>query len=86
MDRRDELDEGDDLPAEDLEGRGEDDLRDWSAGPAALVVGGRMTLEERPQVDWSHSGTRTARWLSVYGPMSMPRASSRSCCIAANPR
>ena len=51
MDRRDELDEGDDLPAEDLEGRGEDDLRDRSAGPAALVVGGRMTLEERPQVD-----------------------------------
>jgi hypothetical protein len=48
MDRRDELDEGDNLPAEDLEGRGEDDLRDRSAVPDALVVGGRMTLEERP--------------------------------------
>jgi hypothetical protein len=48
MDRRDELDEGDDLPAEDLERRGEDDLRDRSAVPDALVVGGRMTLEERP--------------------------------------
>src|SRR5438477_12479918 len=35
---------------------------------------------------WSQSGTRTARWLSGYGRMSMPRASRRSCCIAANPR
>src|SRR5262249_14763580 len=32
----------------------------------------------------SHSGTRKARWLSAYGPMSMPHASSRSCCIAVN--
>ena len=51
MDRRDELDVGDDLPAEDLEGRGEHDLRNRSAVPDVLEVGGRMTLEERPQVD-----------------------------------
>ena len=35
---------------------------------------------------WSHSGTRTARWLSSYGAISMPRAASRSRWSAANAR
>jgi hypothetical protein len=51
MDRRDELDVGDDLPAEDLQRRGEDDQRNRSAVPDILVAGGRMTLEEHPHVE-----------------------------------
>jgi hypothetical protein len=51
MDRRDELDEGDNLPAEDLQRRGEDDHRDRSAVPDVLGACGRLTLEERPHVD-----------------------------------
>ncbi len=39
----------------------------------------------RTRTYWFHSGTRKETWLSQYGLMSMPRASSRSCCCAANP-
>jgi len=51
MDRRDELDERDRHPVEDLERGGEEDHRDRPAVPEVLVVRGRVALEERPHVD-----------------------------------
>src|SRR5438552_5495672 len=50
VDRRDELDERDRHPLEDLERRGEEDLRDRPAVPDVLEVGGRVTFEQGPQV------------------------------------
>jgi hypothetical protein len=51
VDGRDELDHRDDLAVEDAKRLGEQDQGDRSSVPDAFVVGGRVPLEEGPEVD-----------------------------------
>jgi hypothetical protein len=48
---RDELDERDRSPVEDIERLGEHDQGDWTPVPEVLAVRPRMALEKRPLVD-----------------------------------
>jgi hypothetical protein len=87
VDGWDELDERDGRAIEDLERGRKQDLRGRPAVPdvSRFAVAWRSSMVRR-WTYWSHSGTRTATWLSGYGRMSIALASRRSRCCAANAR